>query len=291
MNIPDVYDSELFDFTGPKKFDDTSGYRSKSMLVVPMKDSKGKTIGVIQLLNAKDPKTEEVISFSDDVVTLTESIASQAAIAVRNVRLLNDKQQLFEEVLNLKNYDESILDSLSNGVISLSADDNIVKCNKASLRILNSKEDVLVGSPADEFFINKNEWIVNNISRVLKTGESDFIMDTQLHLGNGNDSQVNLTIVPLISIKKELLGSLLVLEDITGEKRLKGTLARYMPKEVSEKVIESGEDILGGQIHEAAVLFSDIRGFTELSERLGAHETVLMLNEYFTIMADNYSRQ
>ncbi len=64
VNIPDVYDSELFDFTGPKKFDATTKYRTKSMLVVPMKNHENDVIGVLQLINAQERRTGEVIPFS-----------------------------------------------------------------------------------------------------------------------------------------------------------------------------------------------------------------------------------
>ncbi|MCH8157816.1 MAG: GAF domain-containing protein [Nitrospinae bacterium] len=96
INIPDVYDTDLFDFTGPKKFDQSTGYRSKSMLVVPMRNHENDIIGVLQLLNAKNPKTDEVIAFSSDYENLTESLASQAAVAVTNAQLIIDMGKLFE---------------------------------------------------------------------------------------------------------------------------------------------------------------------------------------------------
>ena len=96
INIPDVYDTDLFDFTGPKKFDQSTGYRSKSMLVVPMRNHENDIIGVLQLLNAKNPKTGEVIAFSSDYENLTESLASQAAVAVTNAQLIIDMGKLFE---------------------------------------------------------------------------------------------------------------------------------------------------------------------------------------------------
>ena len=96
VNIPDVYDTDLFDFTGPKKFDQSMGYRSKSMLVIPMKNHEDDVIGVLQLLNATNPVNKEVIPFSKDYVNLSESLASQAAVAITNAKLISTMSELFE---------------------------------------------------------------------------------------------------------------------------------------------------------------------------------------------------
>jgi len=96
INIRDVYDTDLFDFTGPKKFDQSTGYRSKSMLVVPMKNHDNDVIGVLQLLNAKNPINNEVIEFSQDYENLTESLASQAAVSITNAKLISNMTELFE---------------------------------------------------------------------------------------------------------------------------------------------------------------------------------------------------
>jgi len=101
VNIPDVYFTDLFDFTGPKKFDESTGYRSQSMLVVPMRNHENDVIGVLQLLNAKNPKTSKVISFSPDNENLTESLASQAAVAVTNAKLITDMTDLFESFVQV----------------------------------------------------------------------------------------------------------------------------------------------------------------------------------------------
>jgi len=95
VNIPDVYTTELFDFTGPKNFDKSSGYRSQSMLVVPMRNHENDVIGVLQLLNAENIKTSKVIAFSKDYENLTESLASQAAVAVTNAQLVSEMSELF----------------------------------------------------------------------------------------------------------------------------------------------------------------------------------------------------
>lgn len=101
VNIPDVYDTNLFDFTGPKNFDAQYGYRSQSMLVVPMRNHENDIIGVLQLLNSKCPRTGNVNPFSPDFESLTESLASQAAIAITNVKLIADMERLFESFVQV----------------------------------------------------------------------------------------------------------------------------------------------------------------------------------------------
>ena len=96
VNIPDVYNTDLFDFTGPKKFDQSTGYRSQSMLVVPMRDHYGDVIGVLQLLNATTFNTGKVTTFSKDYENLTESLASQAAVSITNAKLISNMAELFE---------------------------------------------------------------------------------------------------------------------------------------------------------------------------------------------------
>ena len=101
VNIPDVYDTDLFDFTGPKAFDQETGYHSTSMLVCPMRNHENDIIGVLQLVNALNPDTGEVIPFSPDYVSLTESLASQAAVSITNARLINDMEHLFESFVEV----------------------------------------------------------------------------------------------------------------------------------------------------------------------------------------------
>lgn len=96
VNIPDVYKTGQFDFTGPKKYDKKTGYRSKSMLVIPMKNHEDKIIGVLQLLNALDPSTGEIIPFSVAFEDLIASLASQAAVALNNAQLIKELELLFD---------------------------------------------------------------------------------------------------------------------------------------------------------------------------------------------------
>jgi HD-GYP domain-containing protein (c-di-GMP phosphodiesterase class II) len=103
VNVADAYTAEGFDFTGTKNFDKKTGYRSTSFLTVPMKNHEGEIIGVLQLLNSKDPSTGEVVAFSDADQHLAESLASQAAIALTNRLLINHLENLFESFIGLIN--------------------------------------------------------------------------------------------------------------------------------------------------------------------------------------------
>lgn len=99
VNIPDVYHAKGFNFEGTKKFDVSLGYRSKSMLVIPMRDHEDALIGVLQLINARDPATDEIIPFSPEVVDMASALASQAAVMLTQQRLINEMKQLFESFI------------------------------------------------------------------------------------------------------------------------------------------------------------------------------------------------
>ena len=94
VNIPDVYKTEGFNFKGPRDFDRESGYRTQSMLVVPMCNHEGRVIGVLQLINARvSKKNKTVIPFSSNCERLLESLASQAAVAITHGTLTSDLRE------------------------------------------------------------------------------------------------------------------------------------------------------------------------------------------------------
>ena len=103
VNIADAYTEAGFDFSGTRKFDERTGYRSKSFLTVPMKNHENEIIGVLQLINALRPGTGEVVQFAPADQRLVESLASQAAIALTNRQLISQLEILFESFISLIN--------------------------------------------------------------------------------------------------------------------------------------------------------------------------------------------
>ncbi len=100
VNIADIYKAEGFDFSGAQSYDSSIGYRTKSMLVIPMKDHESEVIGVLQLVNAMDPDTKDMMPFNPDRIDSVASLASQAAVALTNRHLiedLTDAKQRIEE--------------------------------------------------------------------------------------------------------------------------------------------------------------------------------------------------
>jgi HD-GYP domain-containing protein (c-di-GMP phosphodiesterase class II) len=101
VNIVDAYQAEGFDFSGTKKFDEGTGFRSTSFLTVPLKNHDGDVIGVLQLLNAQDENKDKVIAFGDDIQPLIEALASQAAVALDNQHLIAAQRRLLDSFIEL----------------------------------------------------------------------------------------------------------------------------------------------------------------------------------------------
>lgn len=101
INISDVYHAEGFDFSGTRKFDQQTNYRTQSILTIPMKNHHGEIIGVLQLINAKDEISGVTREFTRADQQLAESLASQAAVAITNNKLIDEQRELFESFIKL----------------------------------------------------------------------------------------------------------------------------------------------------------------------------------------------
>ena len=86
VNIEDIYLSDIYDFSGAERYDKYNGYRTKSMLVIPMEDEKKRVIGVLQLINAQDAEGN-IIPFDPEYEKIISALSSLAAISLNNNRL------------------------------------------------------------------------------------------------------------------------------------------------------------------------------------------------------------
>lgn len=272
INIPYAYADLRFN----PSFDKRTGYFTRSILCVPIVNKAGKVIGVTQVLNKRGgPFT------SEDEARL-KAFTAQLAISLESARL-------FDQVQQVKNYNESMLQSMTNGVITLNESGSVVTCNAAGLRILKTTPGEILNRKSEEYFTGPNAWVVERIKAVEESLKNDSVIDAQFQAGDEMRS-VNLTSQPLMSnddkgaAKK--IGTMLMFEDVSSEKRMKSTMSRYMDPRLADQLLAGGEEALGGKSATVTVLFADVRNFTTLTEELGAHATVKLLNEYFTIMVE-----
>jgi adenylate cyclase len=268
-NIPDPYSDPRFN----PEVDKATGFVTRSILCQPIFDKHGGRIGVTQILNKRD-----AAAFTAKDEARLRAFSAQIAVCLENARL-------FDDVLYMKNYNESILKSTSNAVITFDEDERIVTANEAAHKLMNAGAE-LIGAAACDAFTGKNAWIAEQLDRTDRDREAYLAVDAELIGTDGTASSINLTAAPLVDANDAVIGSMLVMEDITSEKRVRSTMARYMSKEVADQLLEAGESELTGKDQTVSILFSDVRGFTTIAEQIGARETVTMLNSYFTEMVD-----
>ena len=98
----------------------------------------------------------------------------------------------------------------------------------------------------EELFGEDQGWLTERIRSVLETGEAETLIDAAVNV-RGQELSLNLGVLPLLTAQQEQLGVIVMLEDISSEKRMKSTMSRYMDANLAEKILSESEDVLGGR--------------------------------------------
>lgn len=278
--------------------DQKTKYRTCSMLCMPVFNADGHLIGVTQLINKKkqgefanyDPSTwpeapeQWKSSFNRNDMEFMKAFNIQAGVALQNAKL-------FAEVQQQKKMQEDILRSLSNGVISTDKNGIVIAANDCAKELLGIQD--IEGKPMRDLIHLKegdfSKWFDAALNPKDDKDRQQYYPDQSLLSGASEHPQsINLSINSMTSVldASQVNGALVVTEDISGEKEVKNLMYRYMTPDVAEALLASGDTGLGGKRKHVSVLFSDIRSYTTLTEKLQAEEVVAMLNSYFEEMVD-----
>jgi adenylate cyclase len=272
VNLADAYADPRFN----REVDAQTGYRTQSVLAAPVTTREGRRVGVMQALNHQHGQ-----AFDEADLQRLSAFAAQAAIAIENATL-------FSDVASERNYNESILRSMSTGVVTLDASARLAKLNEAAARILELPADTLAGADARAWIAANNPALLAEIDAVAVSGQPKSLLEAEVRTATGAAISANIQIVPLLSDGVSV-GLLILVEDISEGKRVQGALRRFMSQQVVDQVMSHGDELMFGAGCRASILFADIRGFTSIAEALAPRATVDLLNEVFTDLVEAVS--
>ena len=250
-------------------------FHSSFSLVSPIIYNK-KLVGALILL---DKETRNgICDFSSNDQKLLEAISIQTSIAYQNIKLL-------ESLKKSNKLNDNIMSSITTGIIEINLFGEIQFVNKEAVRLLKKFEEEILGNHYLIIFENEDA-LINIIQNVEINQERVF--ETEFSLKSGNKKiSVNISFSPVFDEKKDFSGIVIAIDDLSKINKVKSTFKKYVSKNIVDKLLESEDSLnLGGKESEVTILFSDIRGFTSMSEKLNPTEIVKLLNKYFKSMID-----
>lgn len=244
-------------------------------LIAPLLEKKN-LVGVIILFDKESRKG--LSPFHDSDVNMLSAIASQASVAYNNIKLL-------ENIKEAKTFNDNVMQSIVTGVFTTNLMGEINHINRAATVIINLEKEQVLGNHY-EYIFESNESVTQLITKCEL--ESVTLSESQVVLScNGKSTTVNISVSPLLNDTLEPIGSVVAMEDLSNIDKLKSTFKKYVSKQIVDQLLENEEMLnLGGQEQEATILFSDIRGFTSMSETMAPNEVVETLNDYFNLMIE-----
>ena len=187
-------------------------------------------------------------------------------------------------MINNDLYMKALLSALPVAMIAADKNGVINTVNKASEDILGLEKNKLKEVGIAELFKSESE-IVNKINQALSVGKQFHIASKSLELVPGRQVVGNIYLQPLWDEERNICGLLLTMEDQTYVSYLQDAFKRYVPPSVSEIIAQDPDKLtLGGEDKILTVLFSDLVGFTTISEKMPPHEVVILLSQYFDEM-------
>ena len=249
--------------------------KEKNLIVVPLR-AKQHFLGYMILCDKETRSGVE--NFNNLDLDMLTSLSNQAAVAMDNAKL-------FKEITEAKQFNESILGSIATGVITINSIGEVDSINKAGENILKAEKQNILGNHYMYIFEKNNE-----IIELITKTENDKKICSEINipfLTSSEDTIINISVAPRIDMNNNTEGVVIAIEDISDINKVKNTFKRYVSKQVVDNLLDDDTNLkLGGENRDVTILFTDIRGFTSMAEKMKPEKVVLTLNEYFSEMID-----
>ena len=204
---------------------------------------------------------------------------------IEKISLSYDNIILLENIKKSKKLIDNIMSSISTGIVKINLMGEIEYINDSAIEIFKFKNENLLNNHYAMVFEDNM-----NLVELIEFAESrnHILYEENLNIlkKDRNETSINLTISPVFE-EGVNSGSVISFEDLSDINKVKSTFKKYVSENiVDELLLNEGSLELGGVEQDVCVLFSDIRGFTSMSEKLEASKVVKLLNQFFDKMID-----
>lgn len=266
IRVDDAYADPRFN----REIDLKTGFRTRNILCMPVINRDQRTTGVIECMNKKQG------GFSEEDTGLLRALSAQVSVALDNAKL-------HAREVEMRSYLERVQGSISSAILALDESHGVVVCNRAAERLL-SVTDPGRETDAKKILGDANEHILELVDEAYRRRRSLNRDELLLTHADGTSSTINMSIAPLEDADQQFKGLVLVLDDITREKRVRSAFGQYLAPTVIEELLANPDKLkLGGEKRELTAMFTDIEGFTTLTEGVDPERLVSLLHEYFDI--------
>lgn len=254
-------------------------------LSVPLQTGKRKVGAILLLGKTTGKKDDETFLAGDE--KLLSALAWQAAIAIENVRLLDDMRRQRDEIAGMKHYMDSVFASITSGVITTDTENVITTFNKAAGRIFRVPPEQALYRPCFQVLpLLLRTSVPALLEDIYKQRLTQTELEVHAMLPGNQHSYLELRLSRLQGSGGETLGAAIVVEDVTEKRRYERErlmLRHYLPHGLVDRLPHDAEAGLREERRLITILFADLGGFTRFSESNPPERVVDVLNHYFTL--------
>ena len=250
-------------------------FSNKNSVVGPFLN--GKNLNGCIILYDKESR-KGFVDFDQYDLRFFNSIVKKISLSYNNIILLDN-------VKKSKKLIDNIMSSISTGIVKINLMGEIEYINDSAIEIFQLDKSILLDNHYAIVFESNPD-----LTELIEFAESrnHILYEENLRVKkqDSNETNINLTISPVFDDGVNS-GSVISFEDLSDINKVKSTFKKYVSENIVDELLLNEDSLeLGGVEQEVCVLFSDIRGFTSMSERMEPSKVVKLLNSFFDKMID-----